>query len=187
MVEEAKSRKLRVQVQKKILTKMASKQLSALLIDEKTSEMLDDLHKILKEHFKCRKRADRTRKHLMKIMIKIGVLHKNQQFDAEEIDVARRLQKKTRRAALTVVSFREVEHSHDVTYLGELLREMRECLLKLAERHLKGKTKSRIDEVFDVLGDATFLGELFREDGRYRDRFGGIYLNIKSLIDGGSI
>ena len=176
-----------MQVQKKILTKMASKQLSTLLIDDKTSQMLDDLHKILKDHFKDKKRADKTRKHLMKIMIKIGVLHKNQQFNEEEVEAARKLQRKTKRAALTVVSFREVEHSHDVTYLGELVREMRGCLVKLSDRHLKGKTKNRIDEVFGVLGDVNFLGELFREDGKYKDQFGGIYLNIKSLIDSGSI
>lgn len=184
MAEEVKSKDLATQLQKKILTKMASKKLSKLLIDDKTSCILDELYNIVKDN-ESKKKANKVLKDLIKIIIKIAILQRNDKFNDEEAKTAKLLQAKTKLTALTIISFCEVEHSYDSLFLSKHITEMRGYVHKLVECHLKGKSKESINTVFNLLGDTDFLDKLFKPDGVYNTQFQSIYSNIKELVDTG--
>lgn len=182
MSDDLKSKDLAMQVQKKILGKMASKSFSKMLIDERTSEILDELYKVLKE-YRGRKTATKLIKDLMKIMIKIGVLQRNERFTADELRLAEKLHSKTKHAALTIVSFYEVEFTFDKYVLSKQITEGRNLVHQLVTGHLKAKSKERINAVFDLLSDVDFLERLFERTGVHRAQLDVIATRIKELID----
>lgn len=182
MTDDIKSKDLAMQVQKKILGKMASKNFSKMLIDERTNEILDELYKVLKD-YKNKKTAAKLIKDLMKIMIKIGVLQRNERFSADEMKFAEKLHNKTRYAALTIVSFHEVDFTFDKYVLSKQITEGRTLLHQLVTGHLKNKSKERINAIFDLLSDIDFLDKLFQKPGEYRPHLDIIATRIKELID----
>jgi len=182
MADDIKSKDLALQVQKKILGKMASKNLSKMLIDERTAEVLDELYKVVKD-YKSKKVAAKLVKDLMKIMIKIGLLQRNDSFSADEKRHAESLHQKTKHAALTIVSFYEVDFTFDKYVLSKQITDGRNLVHQLVTGHLKDKSKERINSTFDVLSDVDFLEKLFDSQGSYRPHLKVIAGRIKELIE----
>ena len=188
MAEEIKSRDLAVKAQKKILGKMASKKnFSKLLIDDKTSDVLDEFCKIRRMQTGNKKDAEKLLKNIIKVMIKVGVLLKNEQFTSDELKLVDKLQQKTKTAAMTIVSFYEVDFTFDKYVLSKQINEGRSILQQLISSHLTEKSKTRINSVFDILGDAEFLEELFEDNGKYRPSLAKITGSLNDLIDEGVI
>jgi len=187
MADEVKSRDLGLKAQKKILGKMASKNLTKMLIDEKTFEILDEFYKVRREQTGNKKDAEKMLHNIIKVMLKIGVLHKNERFAPTELKLADQLQQKTRMAAMTIVSFYEVDFTFDKFVLSKQINEGRVILQQLVEKHLTVKSKDRINAVFDILGDSEFLSALFDSAGPHRESLGKIVLRINELLDEGAL
>lgn len=69
-----------------------------------------------------KKESEKLIKNIIKIVIKIGVLYRNGQFNADEIRHAERFKKKFHAVAMAVMSFNEVEFSYDRGYLIKALQ-----------------------------------------------------------------
>ncbi|KAJ3593829.1 hypothetical protein NHX12_006163 [Muraenolepis orangiensis] len=150
-----------MQAQKKILSKMATMAVANLLTDDTSSEILDELYKASREFTKSKKEAHRIIKDVIKIALKIGVLYRNHRFSADELDTVERFKKKMNQAAMTVVSFYEVEYTFDRNILSELLLECRDLLHALVELHLTARSHARIDHAFNHFARGDFLAELY--------------------------
>ncbi|XP_043836412.1 tumor necrosis factor alpha-induced protein 8-like protein 3 [Dromiciops gliroides] len=171
------SKNLALQAQKKILSKLASKTVANMLIDDTSSEIFDELYKVTKEHTRNKKEAHKIMKDLIKVAIKIGILYRNNQFNQEEMEIVEKLRKKLNQTAMTMVSFYEVEYTFDKNVLSQLLNECKDLLHELVGRHLTPRTHGRINHVFNHFADVEFLSSLYSLDGECRP-------NLKKICDG---
>ena len=131
-----------------------------------------------------KKESERVTKNLIKVIVKIGLLNKNDQFSAEERQLAVRFQRKFQMTALTVISFHQVDFTYDQDFLTTSLAQMREMLLKLVQRHLSDKTAARVNNVFDFFGKAQFLDDVFCADSDHRQLLGAITTELNTLLEG---
>ncbi|EDL83654.1 similar to tumor necrosis factor, alpha-induced protein 8-like 1, partial [Rattus norvegicus] len=63
------TKNLVLQAQKKVLSKMASKAMVAVFVDDTSSEILDELYQATKEFTRSRKEAQRVVKNLVKVAV----------------------------------------------------------------------------------------------------------------------
>ncbi|KAG9337023.1 hypothetical protein JZ751_029882 [Albula glossodonta] len=183
--ESFNSRSLALQAQKKILSKMATMAVANLLTDDTSSEILDELYKASREYTKSKKEAHKIVKDVIKIALKIGVLYRNHCFSTEELETVERFRKKMNQAAMTAVSFHEVDYTFDPNILSELLLECKDLLHELVEAHLTARSHSRIDHVFNHFADMEFLAVLYGPEEEYGLSLRKICSGINKLLDEG--
>ncbi|XP_041074053.1 tumor necrosis factor alpha-induced protein 8-like protein 3 [Polyodon spathula] len=179
------SKSLALQAQKKILSKMATMAVANLLIDDTSSEILDELYKVSREYTKNKKEAIKIMKNVIKIALKIGILYRNHHFSPDELETVEKFKKKMNQSAMTAVSFYEVDYTFDRNILSELLNECKDLLHELVEHHLTAKSHRRIDHVFDHFADAEFLSVLYSPSEEYRLYLKKICEGITKLLDEG--
>uniref|UniRef100_A0A2K6F210 TNF alpha induced protein 8 like 3 n=2 Tax=Propithecus coquereli TaxID=379532 RepID=A0A2K6F210_PROCO len=177
------SKSLALQAQKKILSKIASKTVANMLIDDTSSEIFDELYKVTKEHTHNKKEAHKIMKDLIKVAIKIGILYRNNQFSQEEVVIVEKFRKKLNQTAMTIVSFYEVEYTFDRNVLSKLLHECKDLVHELVQRHLTPRTHGRINHVFNHFADLEFLSTLYSLDGDCRPNLKRICEGINKLLD----
>uniref|UniRef100_A0A665V3X0 TNF alpha induced protein 8 like 3 n=4 Tax=Percomorphaceae TaxID=1489872 RepID=A0A665V3X0_ECHNA len=185
--ESFNSRSLALQAQKKILSKMATMVVANMLTDDTSSEILDELYKASREFTKSKKEAHKIIKDVIKIALKIGILYRNHQFSPDELDTVERFKKKMNQAAMTAVSFYEVEYTFDRNILSELLLECRDLLHTLVEQHLTARSHARINHVFNHFAHGEFLAELYGDGEEYRLSLRKICNGINKLLDEGTL
>ena len=178
------SKSIGLRAQKKLMGKFASKKIAKVFIDDTSGRLLDNLHKCTKMYFD-KKKAEKAMKHLIKTVIKIGILYRNDQLSGEEIRIAEDFKRKFRTVAMTVISFYEVDFTFDKGFLNKSLTECSVLLKKLVERHLQDKSLTRIDNVFSVFGDTDFLESMFQPRSQYRDYLAKIVQDLNSLLEQG--
>jgi len=172
-----------LRTQKKLLGKMATKKIAKVFIDETSARLLDNLYKLAKEYATSKKTAEKLMKDLIKTVIKIGILYRNEQFNDEEIDIIMQFQKKFRTVAMTVISFFEVDFTFDKNFLCRHLTECGTMLKQLVQRHLTEKSLGRIDNVFGFFSSAVFLEAVFRQDGVYQEILTRIVKDLHLLVE----
>uniref|UniRef100_A0A670KHD3 TNF alpha induced protein 8 like 3 n=1 Tax=Podarcis muralis TaxID=64176 RepID=A0A670KHD3_PODMU len=169
--ENFSSKSLALQAQKKILSKMATKTMANMLIDDTSSEIFDELYKVTTEHMKNKKEAHKIMRDLIKV------------FNSEELEIVEKFRKKLNQAAMTIVSFYEVEYTFDKNVLSELLNECKDLVHELVERHLTARSHARINHVFNHFANVEFLTALYSLDGECRPHLKKICDGINKLLD----
>ncbi|XP_048381449.1 tumor necrosis factor alpha-induced protein 8 isoform X2 [Stegostoma tigrinum] len=181
------SKSLAVQAQKKILGKMASKSIATALIDDTSSDVLDELYKATKEYTQNKKEAEKIVKDLIKVIIKLGVLYRNSQFNQDELMLVEKFKKKVHQLAMTIVSFHQVDFTFDRHVLSKLLNECRDLLHQIIDRHLTTKSHGRINHVFNHFSDCEFLAVLYNPFGSYKASLQKICDGVNKMLDDKSI
>ncbi|XP_075714119.1 tumor necrosis factor alpha-induced protein 8-like protein 3 isoform X1 [Rhinoderma darwinii] len=181
--EHFSSKSFAVQAQKKILSKMATKTMANMLIDDISSEIFDELFKATKEHVRNKKEAHKILKDLIKVAVKVGILYRNHQFSPEELVIVEKFRKKLNQTAMTAVSFYEVEYTFEKSVLSGLLHECKALLHELVQRHLTPKSHGRINRVFNHFADVEFLTAIYSLDGSCRPYLKRICEGINKLLD----
>ncbi|KAM4708573.1 tumor necrosis factor alpha-induced protein 8-like protein 1 isoform 1-T2 [Discoglossus pictus] len=176
-----------LQAQKKVLSKMATKSVVSAFLDDTGSSVLDELYRALREHTRNRKEAHKVIKNLIKIVLKVGVLHRNSQFNTDEIHLLENLRKKIHSLAMTAVSFHQIDFTFDRRVLANLLTDCRDILHQAVHRHLTTKSHTRINHVFGRLADQDFLTALYSPAEPYRTHLQGICAGINHMLEEGSI
>lgn len=116
-------------------------------------------------------------------MIKVGVLYRNGEFNQEDLVCAERFKKRFHAAAMAVLSFHEVDFSYDRLYLLCALQEAHANLRLLVKNHLKDKSISRIDHVFNFFSNPNFLDTIFRRDSEYKPMLDKMVADINYAMD----
>ncbi|XP_053557567.1 tumor necrosis factor alpha-induced protein 8 isoform X3 [Bombina bombina] len=178
------SKYLAVKAQKKILGKMASsKYIATSLIDDTSGEVLDELYQVTKEYTECKKDAEKIIKNLIKIVIKLAVLYRNNQFNPDEIAMMEKFKRKVHQLAMTVVSFHQVEYTFDRNVLSALLNECRDLLHQVIQRHLTAKSHGRVNNVFDHFSNCDFLAALYNPFGPYKPHLQRLCNGVNKMLD----
>ncbi|KAM8826873.1 tumor necrosis factor, alpha-induced protein 8-like protein 2 B [Synchiropus splendidus] len=186
-MEGFSSKDLAMKAQKKILSSMASKSSVQMFIDDTTSEILDELYRVSREHCQNKAEAQKVIKDLVKIAVKIGVLFRNNCFNRDELCVAQDFKKKLHQGAMTAISFYEVDFTFDQSVMSELLSCCRDLLLKLVQAHLKPKSHGRINHVFNHYSDPELLSRLYEPSGPLRPNLTRICSGLNKLLEDGTI
>ncbi|XP_026576135.1 tumor necrosis factor alpha-induced protein 8 isoform X1 [Pseudonaja textilis] len=177
------SKGLAIQAQKKILCKMASKSIAIALIDDTSSDVLDELYRVTKEYIQNKKEAEKIIKNLIKTVIKLAVLHRNNQFNQEETVLMEKFKKKVHQLAKTVVSFYQVDYTFDRNFLSKLLNDCRDLLHQIIHRHLTAKSHGRVNHVFDHFSDCEFLAALYNPFGSYKTHLQRLCDGVNKMLD----
>lgn len=120
-------------------------------------------------------------------MIKIAVLHRNGQFNADELKLADRFRAKFQTLQMAIISFYEVDYSFDLNYLLKSLQEVHGLLKSCVDRHLTDKSLGRIEEVFAFFSDPSLLETAFRQESPYRDLMDKIISDLNKAMENGDI
>ncbi|PRD22272.1 UNVERIFIED_CONTAM: Tumor necrosis factor alpha-induced protein 8-like protein [Trichonephila clavipes] len=121
------------------------------------------------------------------IVIKIGILYRNDQFNQEELWTAEQFKHKFHSTAMAIISFFEVEFSYDRNFLLQALNECRALLKNLVSRHLTDKSINRIEHVFNFFANPTFLDDVFSRDSNHKELLGKIVSDMHKLMEDGSL
>lgn len=181
------SKGLGLRAQKKLLGKMSSKKIAKVFIDDTTARVLDNAHKVLRDFMPSKKEADKILKYVIKTVVKIGILYRNDQFSADELKLAESFKQKFHSVAMTVVSFYTVDFTYDKGFLSHSVEECRQLLKDLISRHLTDKSKNRVDIVFQAFNDETLMDTIFTPDGKYKDYMDKITTDMNTLMEEGSL
>lgn len=184
-MESFSSKSLALQAEKKLLSKMAGRSVAHLFIDETSSEVLDELYRVSKEYTHSRPQAQRVIKDLIKVAVKVAVLHRSGCFGPGELALAARFREKLHQGAKTALSFGEVDFTFEAAVLAGLLTECRDVLLELVAHHLTPKSHNRIRHVFDHFSDTGLLTALYGPD--FTQHLGKICDGLRKLLDEGKL
>ncbi|XP_030755980.1 tumor necrosis factor alpha-induced protein 8-like protein isoform X1 [Sitophilus oryzae] len=182
-----KARDIGLRAQKKILSRMAGKNIAKVFIDDVTASLLDNLYRLAKQYSNNKKEAEKLIKNIIKIVIKLGVLHKNNLLSEEDLKQAEKFKNKFRMAGMTIISFYEVDFSYDRNYLVQALEESRKTLQSIISKHLTDKSMARVDSVFSFFGNEYFLDAIFRRDSDYREALGRVVNDLNKAIENGDL
>ncbi|UYV69848.1 TNFAIP8 [Cordylochernes scorpioides] len=185
-----KAKDVAIRAQKKLLSRMSNKSMAKMFIDDNASNLLDNFYRLARTYSPNKKEAEKIIKNIIKIVVKIGLLYRNDQLSAAEIALAEKFQKKFHRAAVTFSSFVEVEFSYERDFLAGMLKECQGLLRELVARHLTDKSLSRIDHVFNYFTNPTFLDTVFLSkdpSSPYCDLLKKIVKDLHLLMDDGAL
>lgn len=181
---EFNSKNLGMKVQKKLVEKMASKKIFRTFIDGTVANLLDILYKIARE-FSDKETGEKLLKDIIKIVIKVGILYRNEQFNEQELKSAKLFLRKFHDICMTVCSFYEVDYSFDKTFLSKIMLDCSELIKDLIKPHLTEKTIGRVDNVFNFFGNPQFLETVYKSDNIYRDYLQNIVKDLRTLMEEG--
>ncbi len=182
MADGFSSKNIGLRIQKKVIGKFSTKSMAKAFIDDDFGKLLDILHSILKQEFESKK-ADKIIKNLIKVTVKIGLLFKNNQFNQDELAIGAKLRTKLRQAALTVISFHEVDFTYDRTFLVKIVDECGDMLHRLVDRHLSDKSHTRINSVIEAFSNGALLDKVFLSDGQFHHHLETISQGFHKVVD----
>lgn len=180
------SQSLGLRIQKKIASKMSNKNVAKMFIDDTTGRILDDMHHVVKEYSGNRKLADKLLNDTIKIIVKIGLLVRNNQLTDAEIKICSDFRETFHYFVKSALSFYEVHYTYDNTHLIEILHSCEKSMQIIVKNHLTDKSKQRIEHVFAYFANSKFLEEIFKND-KYGAKMNSIVSDVRQLIDEGSI
>lgn len=122
-------------------------------------------------------------KHIIKTVIKIGVLYRNDELNAADLACAERFKVKFHSAAMAVLSFHEVDFTYDRQYLLSALQEAHANLRLLVQNHLKEKSVQRLDSVFIFFTNPNFLDAVFQRNSDYKEIMDKMVQDINYAMD----
>jgi len=187
MADNFRASDFALKVQKNIVSRMSTKGVAKVFIDEKMGSLLDNVYRLCKTYCKNNKEAEKIVKNTIKIISKIQLLAKNEQFTQEEIRQASEFQLKFHKAAKTIVSFHEVDFSYDQKFLSKLLVDCQNLLKAIVANHLTEKSLGRIDMVFGFFSNTQFLDTIFKKKSEYTEIMTRIIADMNSALEEGGL
>lgn len=187
MGDSFRARDISLRAQKKLLGKMSNKSVAKTFIDDTSASILDNTYNLAKAYTGNKKEAEKLVKNIIKIVVKIGILARNDQFSQDDVKQANQLRSKFTTIVKTVISFYEVDFSFDKNFLTSNINDCRALLKKLVKEHLTDKSIGRIDHVLDFFSDGVFLEEMFKKDSKYRPQLKAIIEDMNKALEQGEI
>lgn len=175
---------LALRVQKKVASKMSNKNMAKIFIDETSGRLLDNLYKLVKDYSGNKKIAETILNDIIKVIVKIGILVKNEQLSPSEIKNCDNFRQSFHLFTKSALSFYEIEYTFDPKYLNNILVSCHSYMHDIIRGHLTDKSKKRVDNVFNFFTEIKFLEEIFR-NGKYSVIMKAIFDDARKLVDQG--
>ncbi|CAF0769640.1 unnamed protein product [Brachionus calyciflorus] len=175
---------LALRIQKKVASKMSNKNMAKIFIDETSGRLLDNLYKLVKDYSGSKKLAESILNDIIKVIVKIGILVKNEQLSSDELKLCNDFRQTFHLFAKSALSFYEIEYTFDQKHLHNLLVSCQASMHSIIKFHLTDKSKNRVDNVFNFFSDITFLEDIFKNH-KYSTQMQVIVDDARKLVDDG--
>ncbi|CAF3333811.1 unnamed protein product [Rotaria socialis] len=177
---------LGLRAQKKLLGKISSKSVAKVFIDETSSRVLDNLHKLTRAYSDSKKESDKLLKSIIKTIVKLGILYKNDLFNEYELKYMDDFRNRFHSLAKAVVTFYEVDFTYDRVFLARMCKECQDLVHKIISTHLSQKSHIRIDYIFNTLSNLQFIDYVFNSNSTLnRAIVKDIVQDMNRLMDSG--
>nr|CAG4643576.1 EOG090X0GLS [Ilyocryptus agilis] len=187
MSDSFRAKDIALKAQKKILSRMSTKSVAKAFVDDRMGSLLDNVYRLCKTYTQNKKEAEKIVKNIIKIVMKISLLARNEQFSKNELALASEFQSKFHKAAKTIISFYEVDFSYDQKFLTQLVNECRNLLKQIVQPHLTDKSLGRINMVFDFFTNPPFLDVIFKKHSEYNEIMTKIVADMNSALEEGEL
>lgn len=177
---------LAFRLQKKIASKVSNKNVAKIFVDDLTGRILDNLYKLVKEYSSSSKQAESILKDIIKIIVKIGLLFKNDKLNQNELKECNNFRQNFHIFVKSALSFYEVDFTFDYEYLSSILTSCRNSINSVIRNHLTDKSLKRVENVFDFFKERQFLEEVFK-NSKYSSFMDSIVKDTRVLLDEGSL
>ncbi|CAF0858805.1 unnamed protein product [Rotaria sordida] len=182
----ASAQSLGIRAQKKLLSKISSKSVVKVFIDDTSSHVLDNLHKLIRAYSDSKKEADKLLKSIIKTIVKLGILYKNNLFNEYELKLIEDFRSRFHSLSKAIVTFYEVDFTFDRVFLTRMCRECQDLTHKIISTHLTQKSHIRIDYIFNYLSNLQFIEYVFNSNSTAtRAIIKEIVQDMNSLMDAG--
>ncbi|XP_065199869.1 tumor necrosis factor alpha-induced protein 8-like protein isoform X2 [Planococcus citri] len=181
--ENFKAKDIGLKAQKKLLGHMSNKTAVKMFIDDRSAAVLDNTYRLFKQYTTSKKEAEKLMKCIIKTIIKIGILYRNNQFNNEEIQIATKLRCNFQKLVMTIASFYELEYSYDHSYLTLIFKDLHNNLTLLVKNHLTEKSLNRINHVFQFCIKKEFSDAIFSKQSSHRETLGKIVSDLNHVIE----
>ena len=113
------------------------------------------------------------------------MLLRGEKFSNEEKRNLMQIQKNLRTVAMTLISFYEVDHTYDRTFVIKYLTELETLLKNLIINHLTDKSVARVEQIFGVVKTPDFLDSVYvpKKNVEMRDIMGKIVIDLNECIE----
>ncbi|CAF3590478.1 unnamed protein product [Rotaria sordida] len=182
----ASAQSLGIRAQKKLLSKISSKSVVKVFIDDTSSHVLDNLHKLIRAYSDSKKEADKLLKSIIKTIVKLGILYKNNLFNEYELKLIEDFRSRFHSLSKAIVTFYEVDFTFDRVFLTRMCKECQDLTHKIISTHLTQKSHIRIDYIFNYLSNLQFIEYVFNSNSTAtRAIIKEIVQDMNSLMDAG--
>ncbi len=166
-------------------SKLSSKSVAKIFIDETSGRILDNLHKLAR-NYSGKKDADKLLKSIIKTIVKMGILYKNELFTEHEIKLIDDFRNRFHSLAKSIITFYEVDFKFDRSVLTRMCKECQDLTHKIISTHLTHKSHTRIDYVFNYVSNIQFLEYIFNSSSTVnRAIIKEVVEDMQSLMDAG--
>ncbi|MFH4975494.1 hypothetical protein AB6A40_002203 [Gnathostoma spinigerum] len=173
---------LSLRTQKKLLSKISSRAVVKHFITEEAARLFDNFYRFLK-HYYSKAVSEKVVKNMIKIVMKLGLLARYDQFTEDEQPQLTSFQQQLHTLSLTVISFGTVPFSYDRIHLLRLMQGALAELLPIVRRHLSEKSVGRIQMVFDHISKPAVLDGLFNMNSEHSALRDQMLSDLELLID----
>ena len=176
-----------MRMQGKIASKMSSKVVVKQIVDGPTSDIIENCFQIATLHLQDKKSAEKWMNDLIKIVVKVALLGKNEQFTRHELLDVEEFQRKFELICKSSVAFYQVQNTYDGDFMEKLANEAHALLHSIVKNHLTENSIARIDHVFNLFTNRKLMDESFDPTSKYHLYLGEIVTSLNILIDNGTI
>lgn len=158
--EEVSKQSLKLRLQKKIASGLVNKSTLKTVLSDEHFAMIENLYQVLKIDIN-KKDANKFVNNLIKIVTKIVILQKNNQFKPEEIKSMDNMAKLISRIAKAAITFWDDKDLCDPEYFSKMILEAKAIIAGIAKTHLTGNSQKKVEFVFDIFSDVNRLTRIF--------------------------
>ena len=175
-------RKLALSAEKKMAGGLASKSsVRSATLDDDTAALLDNLSIFILEA-SGKDAAHEVKKNMVKIVVKVALLLKNDLLAKEEIEVLRSLRKKLVTTVNMMITFEETPFTYDGEFLQESFHECRDLCVKVVAKHLTEKSVYRTNYLFNYFANPEVTKMLFC-DPKFKKNQKDVVTSLKIVVD----
>lgn len=166
-------------------SKLSSKSVAKIFIDETSGRILDNLHKLVR-NYSGKKDADKLLKSIIKTIVKMGILYKNDLFNHQQMQLIDEFRNRFHSLAKSIITLYEVDFKFDRAVITRMCKECQELTHKIISTHLTHKSHARIDYVFNFVSNIQFLDYSFNPTSTVnRAIIKEVVEDMHSLMDAG--
>ena len=178
---------LSMRVQGKIASKMSSKILAKQIVNGPTADIIENCFQIATIHLGEKKKAETWMKDLIKVVVKVALLGKNEQFTRQQLLLVEEFQRKFELICKSSVAFYQVQNTYDGEFMEKLAKEAHTLLHAIVKNHLTESSIGRIDHVFSLFTNRQLMDDMFDPRSKFYPYLGDIVASLGILIDNGTI
>ena len=134
--------------------------MAKIFIDETSGRILDNIHKLARS-YSGKKDADKLLKSIIKTIVKIGILHKNDLFTDHELKLIDEFRNRFHSLSKSIITLYEVDFKFDRAVLIRVCKECQDLTHKIISTHLTSKSHLRVDFVYNYVMNLAFLDYAF--------------------------